>query len=347
MTDSHDDGDSVLLDDGAGSSDESSPAESRFKVSFLPDALIRFCHTIRKPGNGIAVIISLMMAVVLLGGSWIFYRDHIKKRSTLPGSEDYNAMMAMPMPPEEKPFFVYVSERRNVVKVSPDFYALFPGLPVDSMAVSLLPGDGGDVGFSSAAYCLDWKALGGSVRKKMISVQRGRSQDLSFLFDSPGVEAKPLEAIDDIPIFSLKPSKLGNIMFSMYGNALLLSRSREDMILSLKALMHAMTRLSWNEGPLRVVRTFIEDDRRYRFFLYPEDGDTAGLGLPRRIRQALPQSVLFDMAVQRVDCDRSTEKFFLWLTRKEEMSSDDAGFASDSISIRSCAGDVPVLRRKS
>lgn len=350
--------DPVLQDDGAEVLDEPSPPEaenpespespeSRSRFHGFMEPLIRLLHRIWRPENRLAVAISLMMTVALFGSLWIFYRDHIKERYSLPGSEDYNAMMAVPMPPEGKPFFVYVSERRNLSRVSPDFYALFPGFPMDSMAVSLFPGEDGDVGFSSAVFCLDWKAMDEADRKKLISVQKGRILDLSFLFGSPGIIAKPQGDIDGIPMFSLEPDKLGHVAFSIYGNALLLSRSREDMISSIRALMHAMTWLSWNEGSPRVVRTFVEKDRRYRFFLFPERGNVAGLGLPRRLHQSLPQSVLFDMAFQRIDHDRSTEKYFMWLTRKEEISSHDAGFASDPISIRNCAGDVSFMRRKS
>lgn len=346
MTDNLKDEDSVVFDDGAAVNEEFPSGKRGFKRSFVVVALLWPFRLIWRPNNRLATAISLMLMVVLFGGSWIFYRERMKERSSLLGSDDYNAMMAMPMPPEKKPFFVYVSERRNVSSVSPDFYALFPGLPVDSMAVALLPGEGDDVCFSSAVYCLDWKALDDETHKKMISVQRGESSDVSFLFGPSAVPAKSQEAIDGIPVFSLELGESKGMLFSMYGNALLLSRDRDDMILSLKALMYAMTRLSWNEGYPRIVRTFIEEDRRYRFFLYPDHGDPAGLGLPRRIHQALPQSVLFDMAVQKIDHDQSTEMFFLWLTRKEETSSNDTGFASDPISTRS-AGDVCILWRKS
>ncbi len=281
------------------------------------------------PKNRAKVVISIMIGSVAAGGFTILRKEMLKNRTTPLGSENFNAMMAITEPPEGKPFFVYVSEKRTVSEVSSDYFSLFPGIPMDSVAVALYPDEKDSIIFSSAAFCLDWNAIDPTARKNVIEVQRGALKDLSFLF-GPSTKIGEENPIDQIPIFSLELPGRGKAIFSVYGNALLLSESREGMIESIRALMYPMTRLSWNNDTSRMVRTFVEDDRRYRFFLHPENSHT-GKELPRRSHQALSSSLLLNIGIRQADPEGLSEEFLLWLTRKEDNPSNDTSFAFDNV----------------
>ncbi len=281
------------------------------------------------PKNRAKVVISIMIGSVAAGGFTILRKETLKNRTTPLGSENFNAMMAITEPPEGSPFFVYVSEKRTVSEVSSDYFSLFPGMPVDSVAVALYPDGKGSILFSSAAFCLDWNALDPTARKSVIEVQRGTLNDLSFLF-GPSTKIGNEDPIDKLPVFSLDLPGRGKAIFSVYGNALLLSENREGMIESIRALIHPMTRLSWNNDTSRMVRTFVEDDRRYRFFLHPENSNT-GQELPRRTHQALSSSLLLNIGIRQADPEGLSEEFLLWLTRKENLPSNDTSFAFDNV----------------
>ena len=287
------------------------------------------------PRNRAKVVISIMIGSVVAGGFTILRKEMLKNQITPLGSENFNAMMAITEPPEEKPFFVYVSEKRTISNVSSDYFSLFPGMPMDSVAVALYPGENGSILFSSAAFCLDWNSLDPTVRKKVIEVQRGALKDLSFLF-GPSTKIGKENPIDQIPIFSLELPERGKVVFSVYGNALLLSNNREGMIESIRALIHPMTRLSWNNDTSRTVRTFVENDRRYRFFLHPENSNS-GQELPRRSHQALSSSLLLNIGIRQADPYGLSEEFLLWLTRKEGDSSNDTSFAFDNVFVNAMA----------
>ncbi|NCC95706.1 MAG: hypothetical protein EOM02_02610 [Synergistales bacterium] len=287
------------------------------------------------PKNRAKVVISIMVGSVVVGGFTILRKEMFKNRTTPLGSENFNAMMAITEPPEGKPFFVYVAEKRTVSDVSSDYFSLFPGMPMDSVAVALYPGKNGSILFSSAAFCLDWNSLDPTVRKNVIEVQRGALKDLSFLFD-PSTKIGEENPIDQIPIFSLELPGRGKAVFSVYGNALLLSDNREGMIESIRALIHPMTRLSWNNDTSRTVRTFVEDDRRYRFFLHPENSNS-GQELPRRSHQALSSSLLLNIGIRQADPEGLSEEFLLWLTRKEGNPSNDTSFAFDNAFVNAMA----------
>lgn len=281
------------------------------------------------PKNRAKVVILIMVGSVAAGGLLILRTEMSKNRAMPLGSENFNAMMAITEPPEGKPFFVYVSEKRTVSEVSSDYFSLFPGIPVDSVAVALYPDEAGSVLFSSAAFCLDWSALDSATKEKIIKVQKGSLKDLGFLFESSSM-FKDESPIDEVPVFSLELPGRGKVLFSVYGNALLLSDSRDEMIRSIRALIYPMTRLSWNNDTSRMVRTFVEDDRRYRFFLHPENSN-GGQELPRRSHQALSSSLLLDIAIRQADPEGRSEEFLLWLTRKENNSSNDTSFAFDNV----------------
>ncbi|MCF4150243.1 hypothetical protein L2W58_00275 [Dethiosulfovibrio sp. F2B] len=271
----------------------------------------------------------LAMVVSTLGGvGWILY-DSWREKDSLPvGCVDQNAMMAVGGLEKDEPFLVYVSERRRLEDVSADFYSLFPGYPVDSMAVVFSPDREREVGFSSAVFCLDWLELGSDVRKKLVEIQRGRSKDPSFLFGENPVGISPDGEIDNIPVFKAVFSSR-EMLFVSFGNALLLSRDRDSMIDSLKALIHAMTRLSWDEGG-RIVRSFVEGDRRYRLYLYSSSKDLYSV-LPRRAHQSLSVDLLLDMAMEQVASSRYSDEILSWLIRKEGAGIDDITFATDPI----------------
>lgn len=280
------------------------------------------------PKNRARFVILLMVGSVMVGGFWLLQGDRSKKLSTPLGSDNFNAMMAMSKPIENKPFFVYVSEKRTISEVSSDYFSLFPGIPIDSVAVALHPDESDSILFASAAFCLDWEALDMGTKKNVIAVQRGSLEDLGFLLGpSSGVEKE--KSIDEIPVFSLTIPGHNKALFSIYGNVLLVADDRKDMIESIKALIHPMTRLSWNEGSSRMVRTFVEDDRRYRFFLCPED-EGAGQIIPRRIHQALSPSLLLNIAIRQADPEGHSEELLLWLTRKGVDVSNDTSYAFDS-----------------
>lgn len=281
------------------------------------------------PRHRAKFVILVMVGSVFFSGWWVFQDERQKKASVPLGSKDFNAMMAMARPPVDRPFFVYVSEKRSISSSSPTYFSLFSGIPVDSVAVALYPDDDGPVFFSSAAYCIDWGALDEGTRKKLIAVQRGKLSEVGFLFGKSVVVEKA-ESVDEVPVFSVAFTGRDRVLFSIYGNVLLLADDREDMIGAIKALIHPMTRLSWNEGTCRIIRTYVEDDRRYRFFLCPEIR-TAGQELPRRINQSLSPALLLNIAVRKADPDGKSEEFLLWLTRKGDNVSNDTSFASDSI----------------
>ena len=277
-----------------------------------------------------AKFVILVMVVSVFFAAWWVFQDERRKVASIPlGGKDFNAMMAMARPPVDRPFFVYVSEKRSISSSSPTYFSLFSGIPVDSVAVALYPDDERPVFFSSAAYCVDWGALDEGTRKKLIAVQRGKLSDVGFLFDK-SVLVEKAENVDEIPVFSVAFNGKDRVLFSIYGNVLLLADDREDMIGAIKALIHPMTRLSWNEGSCRIIRTYVEDDRRYRFFLCPEIR-TAGQELPRRINQALSPALLLNIAVRKADPEGKSEEFLLWLTRKGDNASNDTSFASDNV----------------
>lgn len=282
------------------------------------------------PKNRARFVIFVMVGSVVVAGLWVFQDEKAKRASTPLGGNNFNAMMAMARPPEGSPFFVYVSENRDISGSAPSYFSLFPRIPVDSVAVALYPDEEGPVLFASAAYCMDWKSLDKETQRKAISVQRGKLDDLSFIF---GVSAivDGSERVDEVPVFSVAFPDRDAILFSIYGNVLLVSDDREDMIGAIRALIHPMTRLSWNEGTSRIVRTYVEDDRRYRFFLYPE-GKEGGQELPRRINQALSPSLLLNIAIRKADPEALSEEVLLWLTRKGDHTSNDTSFASDNLS---------------
>nr|WP_321499358.1 hypothetical protein [uncultured Dethiosulfovibrio sp.] len=282
------------------------------------------------PKNRARFVIFVMVGSVVVAGLWVFQDERAKKASTPLGGKNFNAMMAMARPPEGRPFFVYVSENRDVAGSAPSYFSLFPSIPVDSVAVALYPDEGGPVLFASAAYCMDWNSLDNETQKKAISVQRGKLDDLSFIFGSSAMVDRS-ESVDEVPVFSVAFPGHDAILFSIYGNVLLVSDDREDMIGAIRALIHPMTRLSWNEGTSRIVRTYVEDDRRYRFFLYPE-GKDGGQELPRRINQALSPSLLLNIAIRKADPEGLSEEALLWLTRKGDHTSNDTSFASDNLS---------------
>lgn len=281
------------------------------------------------PKNRAKAVILIMVGSVVAGGFTILRTEMSKNRTKPLGSENFNAMMAITEPPENKPFFVYVSEKRTVSEVSSDYFSLFPGIPIDSVAVALYPDAKGSVLFSSAAFCIDWNATDLATRKKIIEVQKGLLKEPNFLFD-PSSKLEEDSPIDKVPVFSLELSERGKVLFSVYGNVLLLSDNREEMIRSIRALIYPMTRLSWNNDTSRMVRTFVEEDRRYRFFLHPENTD-GGQEIPRRSHQALSSSLLLNIAIRQADPGAHSEAFLLWLTRKENNPSDDTSFAFDNI----------------
>ncbi|MCF4113403.1 MULTISPECIES: hypothetical protein [Dethiosulfovibrio] len=286
----------------------------------------------------------LAMVVSTLGGvGWILYDSWREKNSQPVGCVDQNAMMAVGGLEKDEPFLVYVSERRRLEDLSADFYSLFPGYPVDSMAVVFSPDREREVGFSSAVFCLDWFDLDPNVRKKLVEIQRGRSKDPSFLFGQNPVGLSPDEKIDDVPVFKATFSSR-EMLFVSFGNALLLSSDRDSMIGSLKALIHAMTRLSWDEGGGgRIVRSFVEGDRRYRLYLYSSSKDLYSV-LPRRTHQSLSVDLLLDMAMGQVASSSSSDEILSWLIRKDGAGVDDITFATDPILYPSLSRDYFVLR---
>ncbi|PIE55600.1 MAG: hypothetical protein CSA35_00090 [Dethiosulfovibrio peptidovorans] len=290
-------------------------------------------------------IMSMIIAgtLVVIGG--VVYKNWQAESRRPLGCVDQNAMMAIGLPSQGDPYFVYVSERRHTAPSSPDKYTLFPGLPVDSMEVSFFLGKDDIVVFSSAAFCIDWKALPESLQRSLVALQRGRSQDPGFLFGERVVQASFQGMVDRIPVFLVSFPDEGDFLLCSLGNTILLCQDQEDVIRSLRALLHTTERLGQIETDGRLARSFVEGNRRFRFYLVPADHRKNAHILPRRIHQGLSVSLLVDMALQEVAPTGREGHLLKWLTRKDGVCPDDRSFATESAYDADTCGDVAVRGR--